>query len=267
LRGNIKVFSEAMANLIANGKKELSCGYRCRYEYSPGVYNGQEYQYVQRDIRGNHLALVENGRMGRDVAVLDHLTFTIDSKEFQKMAEENKEAEKSSMTLEEVHKFLEEVMPKLAKIQELTGKQSEEEIDCDGEEKDDTVYDDVEEKEDDDMSKDVKDESSEETEKKDGDTGMDAAAIAKLVQKNIAKKSKLYEKLSAQVGAFDHSDMDLDKLAKYGCKKLGLEVDREDRVVFLDAYLSGKGASKEVAMDMATTRKGNFVQRYLKKGN
>ena len=85
-------------------------------------------------------------------------------------------------------------------------------------------------------------------------------------QKNIAKKSKLYEKLSAQVGAFDHSDMDLEKLARYGCKKLGLEVEKEDRVVFLDAYLSGKGASKSVAMDMgvATARKGNFVQRYLK---
>lgn len=269
LRGNIKVFSEAMANLIANGKKELSCGYRCRYEYSPGVYNGQEYQYVQRDIRGNHLALVENGRMGPDVAVLDHLTFTIDSKEFQPMAEENKEAEKSEMTLEEIHKFLEEVLPKLAKIQELTGSVKSEE--SSEEENDDTVYDDEEEKADEEVDKAVKDECAkdEETKDKEGETGMDAAAIAKLVQKNIAKKSKLYEKLSAQVGAFDHSDMDLDKLARYGCKKLGLEVEKEDRVVFLDAYLSGKGASKSVAMDMdvATARKGNFVQRYLKKGN
>jgi len=74
LKGNIKVFSEAMANLIANGKKELSCGYRCRYEYAPGTYDGVKYDYVQRDIRGNHLALVENGRMGPDVAVLDHFT-------------------------------------------------------------------------------------------------------------------------------------------------------------------------------------------------
>lgn len=269
LKGNIKVFSEAMSNSIANGKKELSCGYRCRYEYSPGVYNGQEYQYVQRDIRGNHLALVENGRMGPDVAVLDHLTFTIDSKEFQPMAEENKEAEKSEMTLEEIHKFLEEVLPKLAKIKELTGAVKSEE--SSEEENDDTVYDDEEEKADEEVDKAVKDECAkdEETKEKEGETGMDAAAIAKLVQKNIAKKSKLYEKLSAQVGAFDHSDMDLDKLARYGCKKLGLEVEKEDRVVFLDAYLSGKGASKSVAMDMdvATARKGNFVQRYLKKGN
>ena len=258
LKGNIKVFSEAMANLIANGKKELSCGYRCRYEYAPGTYNGEPYQYVQREIRGNHLALVENGRMGPDVAVLDHLTFTIDSKEFQQMTKDNEEAEKSSMTLEEVHKFLEEVMPKLAKIQELTGKQSEEEVDSE-EEKDDTVYDD-EEKEDDEEKMAVKDEEPEE-EKKDG---MDEAVIAKLIQKNIAKKSKLYEKLSAQVGAFDHSDMDLDQLAKYGCKKLSLEVEKESRVQFLEAYLLGKGASKTAAMDMATAKKGNFVQRYLK---
>ena len=162
------------------------------------------------------------------------------------------------MTLEEVHKFLEEVMPKLAKIQELTGKQSEEEVDSE-EEKDDTVYDD-EEKEDDEEKMAVKDEEPEE-EKKDG---MDEAVIAKLIQKNIAKKSKLYEKLSAQVGAFDHSDMDLDQLAKYGCKKLSLEVEKESRVQFLEAYLLGKGASKTAAMDMATARKGNFVQRYLK---
>lgn len=257
LKGNIKVFSEAMANLIANGKKELSCGYRCRYEYAPGNYNGEPYQYVQREIRGNHLALVENGRMGPDVAVLDHLTFTINSKEFQQMTKDNEEAEKSSMTLEEVHKFLEEVMPKLAKIQELTGKQSEEEVDSE-EEKDDTVYDDDEEKEDEEKM--VKDEDPVE-EKKDG---MDEAVIAKLIQKNIAKKSKLYEKLSAQVGAFDHSDMDLDQLAKYGCKKLSLEVEKESRVQFLEAYLLGKGASKTAVMDMATAKKGNFVQRYLK---
>ena len=264
LKGNIKVFSEAMANLIANGKKELSCGYRCRYEYAPGTYNGEPYQYVQREIRGNHLALVENGRMGPDVAVLDHLTFTIDSKEFQQMTKDNEEAEKSSMTLEEVHKFLEEVMPKLAKIQELTGKQSEElDSHCDEEEKDDTVYDD-EEKEDDEEKMAVKDEEPEEEKKDDDKTGMDEAVIAKLIQKNIAKKSKLYEKLSAQVGAFDHSDMDLDQLAKYGCKKLSLEVEKESRVQFLEAYLLGKGASKTAAMDMATARKGNFVQRYLK---
>ena len=270
LKGNIKVFSEAMANLIANGKKELSCGYRCRYEYAPGVYEGTAYDYVQRDIRGNHLALVENGRMGPDVAVLDHFTFTVDNKEFLNMAEETKAAEggeKKEMTLEEVHKFLEDVMPKLAKIIEITGQQ----YGAAG----------VEAVEDEDMTKpdgdeekpgEAKDEEGPEygvggqkKEEKEGErgAGMDAAAIARVVQANIAQKSKLYDKLSAHIGAFDHADMDLDKMAKYGCKKLGLEAPREARVVALEAFLQGKGTPTQAAMDSMPARKGNFVQRFL----
>ena len=271
LKGNIKVFSEAMANLIANGKKELSCGYRCRYEYAPGTFNGMAYDYVQRDIRGNHLALVEQGRMGKDVAVQDHFTFTVDNKEFLNMAEENKEvgAEKLDMTLEEVHKFLEEVMPKLAKIQELTGQSFG--GSAEGEE---AVYDGDTEKPDGDEKKPEGAEDAEgaeygvggqKEEEKEGERGhgMDAAAIARTVEANLAKKSKLYAQLSAHIGAFDHAEMDLDKMAKYGCKKLGLEAPKETRVVALEAFLKGKGAPTKAAMDSAAVRKGNFVQRFL----
>lgn len=233
LKGNIKVFSEAMANLIANGKKELSCGYRCRYEYAPGTFNGEHYDYVQREIRGNHLALVENGRMGPDVAVLDHLTFTIDSQEFTQMMTKDTESKKDD------------------KIEE--------------EEKDETVYDSEEEKADEEVEKAVKDEDEDEDKDDEKKSGMDVAEVARLVQKNIAKTSKLYDTLSAHVGAFDHSEMDLDKMAKYGCKKLGLEVGKESRVPFLEAYLLGKGAAAPVvAMDTSATKSGNFVQRYLK---
>ncbi len=233
LKGNIKVFSEAMANLIANGKKELSCGYRCRYEYAPGTFNGEHYDYVQREIRGNHLALVENGRMGPDVAVLDHLTFTIDSQEFTQMMTKDTESKKDD------------------KIEE--------------EEKDETVYDSEEEKADEEVEKAVKDEDEDKDKDDEKKSGMDVAEVARLVQKNIAKTSKLYDTLSAHVGAFDHSEMDLDKMAKYGCKKLGLEVGKESRVPFLEAYLLGKGAAAPVvAMDTSATKSGNFVQRYLK---
>ena len=270
LKGNIKVFSEAMSNLIANGKKELSCGYRCRYEYAPGIYNGEAYDYVQREIRGNHLALVEQGRMGSDVAVLDHFTFTVDNKELFNMAEENKDvgSEKPTMTLEEVHKFLEEVMPKLAKIQELTGQSY-------GSAGEEAVADEDEMKPDGDTEKpdgEAEDEEGAEygaggqkTEEKEGErgAGMDAAAIAVQVERKIAEKSKLYDKLSKHIGAFDHSEMDLDKMAKYGLKKLGVEAPKENRVTFLNAYLQGKGVSSAVAMDSTATRKNNFVKRFL----
>lgn len=90
LYGNIKVFSKSHADTIANGKQDLSLGYRCVYEYAPGVFEGEAYDYVQRRIRGNHLASVDEGRMGPEVAVLDGFTFTVDAKEFQIMAKPKK---------------------------------------------------------------------------------------------------------------------------------------------------------------------------------
>lgn len=85
LYANLKLWSQRLADLIAAGKKELSCGYRCVYEFASGVFEGQQYDVIQRQIRGNHLALVDRGRMGPGVAVLDHLTFTFDAQEFAAM--------------------------------------------------------------------------------------------------------------------------------------------------------------------------------------
>ena len=87
--GNLKVFSKSLANRLKHGKREVSCGYRCAYEAQDGTYEGQPYQYVQRRIRGNHLALVDKGRMGPDVRVLDHLSFTVDAEDLIPMATED----------------------------------------------------------------------------------------------------------------------------------------------------------------------------------
>jgi hypothetical protein len=88
LYGNLKVFSKALSNRIKAGKREISCGYRCAYEQRAGVFEGQRYDYIQRRIRGNHLALVDQGRMGPDVRVLDHLKFTVDAKDMIPMAKD-----------------------------------------------------------------------------------------------------------------------------------------------------------------------------------
>lgn len=86
LRGNIVVHSSAAQTLIKNGKTELSPCYGCDWIEESGVFEGKEYQYVQRNLRANHLALVEEGRTGPDVAVQDHRKFTLDSAELLPMA-------------------------------------------------------------------------------------------------------------------------------------------------------------------------------------
>jgi hypothetical protein len=89
LYGNIKVFSEQLARKISAGKRELSCGYRCDFVPQEGVYEGTPYQYVQKNMRGNHVASVDAGRMGSGVRVLDaaeKFTFALDMKEPAAMA-------------------------------------------------------------------------------------------------------------------------------------------------------------------------------------
>jgi hypothetical protein len=283
LKGNIKVFSDAMASLIANGKKELSCGYRCRYEYAPGSFKGQAYDYVQRDIRGNHLALVDNGRMGPDVAVLDHFSFTIDSKEFTPMATENQaseaEAIKQYLGMRPALLTMIAAMDAAAKVadkdddeeeEEQKGKdESEEEEEKEGKDK---AKDESEAEKKDDDKEDGEDEDEEkEDEKKDeakDSKGMDAAAFARQVERNMAAKVALYGSLSKRIGAFDSSDMSLAGMAKYGCRKLGIAAPHGQRVSYLQAYLQGLDAgSKTVAATDAAParRKGNFLDRHFTK--
>jgi hypothetical protein len=54
-----------------NKKRELSSAYRYRADMTPGTYGGIKYDGVMRDIVGNHVALVEEGRAGADVHVGD----------------------------------------------------------------------------------------------------------------------------------------------------------------------------------------------------
>lgn len=81
MRGDIKVFSRSMQRALAKGKKDLSLGYDCDFEEKPGVWNGQSYEVVQTNLRGNHIALVHEGRVPGarvlDGMCFDHLSFDI----------------------------------------------------------------------------------------------------------------------------------------------------------------------------------------------
>lgn len=62
---------EDIAGIEDDSKKELSSGYHYRADMTPGNFHGSAYDGVMRDIVGNHVALVTDGRAGPDVVVGD----------------------------------------------------------------------------------------------------------------------------------------------------------------------------------------------------
>jgi hypothetical protein len=68
LLADLVVHDQSLINEIQDGKREVSCGYDCVYEpMDDGTYQ-------QKQICGNHVAVVENGRAGDRVAIHDSKT-------------------------------------------------------------------------------------------------------------------------------------------------------------------------------------------------
>lgn len=272
LRANVKMFSSTLADKIDDGKSELSCGYRCEYTAEEGMFGDEKYSFVQKNIRGNHLASVDEGRMGPEVAVLDH--FTIDLQEFKAMAKP------AVVTLDELLKTPEGRKKALRLV--VSAFDAEEE----GEETKDGKTVDAEEEEekkkaedakhDEEMMKAAKDEEEEkekmakdEEEEKEkmakdegkedkipGSKGVTDSATLDSLQaemkslragqgaqfkgflRAVRKRDALYEKVSAVVGVFDHVEMTADEVAQYGCKKLNLKPRKGHEVSMLDGYFA-----------------------------
>lgn len=267
LKANIKSFSENMIDTMENGKKELSIGYRCDYDIVSGLYNGIPYDAIQRNIRGNHLALVDQGRAGPDVKVLDH-HFTYDHMELKTMpkeskatdAMENKEEKEMSPFDEKQLAYMHDWGAKLVKdaIASMTSKSSEDEKSCDEDDKD--KDDEKEAKDDAEMEKEkaAKDESEAEKKKSDGMDSQIKALKDKVarLEKNgvksilsvIAKRDSLANRVSEHVGTFSFDTMDLDEVASYGIKKLGLKCQDGHELPTLEGFLAG---AKKVAANSA----------------
>lgn len=70
VRGTVVVMDEAAIKAVESGqKRELSCGYNCELEMTAGEWEGQRFDAIQRNIRYNHVALVEAGRAGPEVGL------------------------------------------------------------------------------------------------------------------------------------------------------------------------------------------------------
>ena len=65
LLADLIITDPALIDAVLSGKREISCG----YTYELHEENGR---YIQRKIRGNHIAVVDTGRAGHRVSIKDH---------------------------------------------------------------------------------------------------------------------------------------------------------------------------------------------------
>lgn len=62
---------DTLEAIDAGERTEVSCGYSCKLDMTAGVFEGEAYDCIQREIRYNHVALCppNRGRAGPDVAL------------------------------------------------------------------------------------------------------------------------------------------------------------------------------------------------------
>jgi hypothetical protein len=109
IQSKIVFFDRKTIDAITGGKKqEISLGYVCNLDETPGEWNGQKYDSIQRNIRYNHLSLVDKARGGEACRIMtdadslnvlcDGISFpdevfmegklTIDAEEYQGLVKE-----------------------------------------------------------------------------------------------------------------------------------------------------------------------------------
>lgn len=238
LKSNIKVFGKHIKKLIEIGKIELSAGYSCKYI---PVENNPDYDFIQIDIRANHLALVEAGRNGSDVAVQDALKFTLDSKELL-MNLEDILAQISALSDEDKAKLLATLKPAENENTEVAKEVAKDE------------------------DKEVATDTENTEVAKDEEKAVDVEAIkqeaVKEVMSELAEVKEIANDLTEVIGEIPPVAMDSKaKLVAYGLDKLKIKAKKGEELATLRGYLQHKRADKYepiVAQDSAINKPLNI---------
>lgn len=246
---DMTIFSDEIQQLISSGKRELSCGYWCKYRPEVGTYNGQRYEFVQYDLEGNHIALVDNGRMGSGVRVFDakEKTLVFDSMEMPKMKNKKQTLDADELRKEIAGLLKDASDEALAKCKDLLapekkegdededkGKKGEDENDPEKKEGDEEP-----EKKGKDEEPEKKDEEDEDEDKQNG-KGEDSAPTMKQMLAEFSKREDLYKAVEPLVGSFDHAEMTACEVAKYAAGKLGLATVDGAEVAIVQAHIAGR---------------------------
>jgi hypothetical protein len=86
---DLALMDQAAIEAVQSGKRQLSVGYSCTLDFTAGTTPGGEvYDAVQRNIRGNHLALVDVARAGPECRIGDRQRSVADGPPLGALADE-----------------------------------------------------------------------------------------------------------------------------------------------------------------------------------
>jgi len=72
VKGSITIHDGNAVRAVESGKRQVSLGYECEFEMTSGkTQDGLDYDAIQRNIRGNHIAIVARGRCGPACSIAD----------------------------------------------------------------------------------------------------------------------------------------------------------------------------------------------------
>lgn len=280
ITNDLTAYTDRCKKAIENGKRDLSLGYRCKYELVNGTYNGQPYDAIQRDIIFNHVALVDEGRMGKECSIQDNsitydnldinkeklnmAQFTLDEDLKEELKEEIKkellgapaeviEEKKEDVVDEDTPKdktisAVDEDTDKRKLIDEiggiLNGKVDEEILRTVLQKVEEAAYNPSETGAND-ACNEGKDEEEAEEEKKEA-LSMDEAI------KYIAKRDSLADKLKPVIGDnANYKSMTIEEVVAYACDKLDIKPSLNRLEGYLSAYSKHNNIKVTVAKDSA----------------
>lgn len=266
LYANLKLFGEKLKQAIRNGLKELSCGFGCTWEIKSGITpDGTPYDVIQRGIHGNHLASVPEGRMGKEVSVaMDRAVFALDYLDIKSITEgENMELEKLVKAVEDMQKTMDGMQKGydgLAKDMEMM-KSKAEDMEAEAEKKAEDMEEEEKKKaEDEEKKSEAMDSLSKQISdlhKKVEGMAIDGAEIVRQAMKAQSEKAEIVRGAVQIIGAFDHSEMDANAVAKHVLEKKGIACDSgQELSMFKGILLAQSKPAKTFTVDYSAAFDG-----------
>lgn len=265
---NIYINSKKAQEIINEGCQELSVGSTTQVFPQNGTYEGEGYDYVMKHQIANHVSIVENGRCGSSVKVLDTGEKTMAKKEKMldklinmlktgTMDEEKKTEDESD--LEAIESRLDGFEDKdviISLIKEMIKKTEH-------------IVEDEEEKIEDEEDEEEKEEKKTEDEEAFSEAQM--RAIEAIIEKVLASTNDELEKkvmdsmqsavvdgnrlrgaLAPHIGAVPQEFVTVNSIVEYASKKLGTAPTLDS----IQGYIQGKGSSIKT-LDSASLRPKN----------